>query len=58
MDFKIIEKAIKEKLPLNIAKENLNLEIEQQNKEKREQEEYQKSLNKLGIEVLYERLEN
>lgn len=51
MDFKIIEKAIKEKLPLNIAKENLNLEIEQQNKEKREQEEYQKSLNKLGIEI-------
>lgn len=52
MRFEIIEKAIKEKLPLNIAKENLKLEIEQQNKEKRELKEYKDNLNKLGIEVL------
>ena len=51
-NWKVIDKALKEKISIQTAKENLELEIEEAEKETRDNAEYLKSLRYIGIEVL------
>lgn len=49
---KEVEKAIRENIPLNIARENLKLEQDKRTKEQDINNSYLDSLKNLGIEVL------
>ena len=51
---KIVEKAILEHTPINIAKENYELEEAKKRYDEKLAEEYWRSLRELGIEVVEE----
>lgn len=52
MRYEAIQKAIREKISPIIAQENLNLELQEQEKKARQEQEYNQALQEIGIEVL------